>query len=65
MVTLSTSDGVKKMMCPNCGATKSDIGFEVRMSDVQFWECKLCDFEWMVRKAKNITKQKIREEERI
>lgn len=50
------------MMCPNCGAT-SNISYEVRMNDIQFWEC-LCGFEWMVRVPKNITKYEIRKEER-
>ena len=52
------------MMCPNCGATRSDVCYEVRMSDTQFWECLPCGFEWMVRVPKNITKYKIRKEER-
>jgi len=53
----------REMMCPNCGATGSAISFETKMSDIQFWEC-LCGFEWMVRVPKNITKYKIRKEER-
>lgn len=52
------------MMCPNCGTKGDNIDYEVKMCDIQFWECKPCGFEWMVRVPKNITKYVIRDEER-
>ena len=61
----SEDEEEKEMMCPNCGTTGSNIDYEIKMIDRQFWECKTCGQEWVIRVPKEkTTKYKIKEEEK-